>query len=302
MEHLALNVYCWGPDEEDRLIARCVGPLVDELRRDGVARRFWFTRFDARGPHVLCVVSGDGRRIPELRARLHAAVDAYLARSPSRAVFADGELERRHAECRGACLCAIDGEPGIARNNTFRVAPHRPDDYPFRAAAGAEFADELWELLTDESLWAARRLPPASRSAAAVLWVHGLDEALRRAGEDPGEYWRYHAGTILLGLQDRLDRDGESFLAVLPGLVGERNWALLSRAWREAEHDPAAWPLTGRLASLVAAQDARSQRERLSLVRIINHGVLAQLGLPVALRLPLLLYAWLRTRPDAPRA
>lgn len=301
-EHVALNVYCWGRDEEDRLLAGCLGPLVRELRADGGIRWFWFTRFDARGPHVTGIFSGAPERVPDVRARLEAGLTRYLSAHASPVTLPGDELDRRHADCRGACLCAIDAEPGIARNNSFRFAPHAADGYPFRLAAGASFGEELRDLLTDECLWAIDQLPAASRTTAAVRWIAGLDGALRRAGEDPARYWRYHATTILLGLQERLDRDEERVLATLAEMVGERNRRVLARAWSDVEHGVAAWPGADRLAGMVAAADGRTQEERWLLLRTFNHGILAQLGFPVILRLPLLVYAWLRGLPDAPPA
>lgn len=300
-EHVALNVYCWGGDEEDRLLSRCLGPLVRELRAEGVIRWFWFTRFDARGPHVAGVFSGAPERLPELRTRLDAGLTGFLSGHASAVTFPAGELDRRHAECRGACLCGIDAEPGIARNNSFRFAAHGADGYPFSFAAGASFGDDLWDLLTDECLWTIDQLPAPSRTTAAVRWIAGVDGALRRAGADPAGYWRYHASTILLGLEERLDRDEKRVLAALSGMVGERNRRVLARAWSEAEHDAAAWPGADRLAGMVAAADGRTEAERWLLLRTINHGILAQLGLPVILRLPLLVYAWLRALPDGSR-
>ena len=64
MSYLGLVAYCWGQEQQDRLLTECLKPAMEEWRSSGLTRRFWFDRFDARGPHVLGLLT----TTPEARA------------------------------------------------------------------------------------------------------------------------------------------------------------------------------------------------------------------------------------------
>src|SRR5438093_13689227 len=49
MRHLGANVYLWDRSEQNHFLARCQGPALRELRREGRVRRFWSDRVDGRG-------------------------------------------------------------------------------------------------------------------------------------------------------------------------------------------------------------------------------------------------------------
>ncbi|HEX6910929.1 MAG TPA: hypothetical protein VF142_11060, partial [Longimicrobium sp.] len=115
-----------------------------------------------------------------------------------------------------------------------------------------------------------------------------------------GGYWRHHAGTLLLGLDERLQADEAAVLDALPRIVGARNAALFGPAWEAAEGGEAEWRPLPALLRIVFADDGRAMPERLHLLREINHSVLGQLGQPVAARLPLVLFAWMRGLAPAP--
>jgi hypothetical protein len=293
MSHLALHVYFWGSDEQTRLLSECLGPAARELRDEGLLDRFWFTSFDTRGPHVFALFTPPHGHSAELRARLGARLDGYLAGHPSTTCLAPEEVERRHAECRGKQLSAIDAEPGFAPNNSYRMADHPGDRYPFRLSAGAAAEDELWWIVQDVVFWAIGQRRARTSAAGAIRWLAEVDRALARAGAEPAEFWRHHATTLLVFLQARLDADEAGVLAALPAAVGERNRELFDRHWAP----PAPGPSAERLAEIVLADDGRPPGQRQALMREINHCTLAQLGLPVMHHIPLVLYAWQRNLP-----
>lgn len=297
MKHLVLNVYQGGREDQDRLLAACLGPAVEELRAHGLAPRFWFQRFDARGPHVFVLLGVPDDAVAEVRTRLEERLDAYLAAHPPTEAIGPDEVERRHADCRGKQLCALDAEPGMALPGSYRLAedPAVPD--PLRRTAGLADSERRWRLLGDLALWSIGQLRAGTGSRAAVLWAASADRALRETGEPAAEYWEHHACTLLLGLDERLRTDPESVHARLPGLVGERNADVFARAWERVAAEGAAWPPAGELAALLRAEAAAGPGERWRLLRELNHSVLLQLGQPVRLHLPLVLYAWLRNLP-----
>jgi hypothetical protein len=292
LQHFALNVYQWTSNAQDQLLAECLGPAARSLGVDGLVRQFWFYRFDVRGPHlgVLFGASADGAA--EACAVLKVRLDAYLATFPCTVVPAAGELEKRHAECRGAVLCAMDAEPGLAPNNSYCLAPHPADGFFLRQTSLVPEQDELWLLLGELAFWSISRLGPDA-PRPAVRWFAAMDGALRRATLPAEACWRYYATTLRLGMKDQLRVDENAVVDALPRMLGERNLTVLSRAWAQVEDAPQ-WASVDELVRRVMADDGRALDERVRLLRTLNHSVLSQLGQPASLRIPVVLYAWLR--------
>lgn len=289
MAHLALNVYFWGDSEVDRLLADCLGAAARELGDDGLLHRFWFTVFDARGPHVIAVLTALDDAVAHVQQRLGARLDRYLAEHPSTVALTAEELERRHSGCRGKQLSAIDAEPGFAPNNSYRIVAHPADGYPFNRSTGVATQDELWEIVQEVVFWAIDQRRARTATAAAVRWIGWIDRMLARAGADPAEFWRHHATTLLVHLDERLHEDEAAVLAAIAA-VGERNRAVFERLWDDGPRPSAC----ERLVEIVLADDGRTAEQKRRLLRDINHCTLAQLGQPVARHIPLVLYAWQR--------
>lgn len=294
MIHVAAVVYFWGESQQDRLLCECLGPLAAELRSEGSASRLWFDRYDARGPHVFVVLSVPEDAAAETFRRLEERIRTYLVDRPSSQELSREELEARHAGCRGRCQCEADRRPGLAENNSFCLFAHDPRGYPFRLSEGVAGEGELWDLIDHRSFQSIRELAPQSQgtaTAAGARWIAAVDRALRLAGRGAGEYWRYHAGTLLLPLEQRLAEGESEVLAALPGWIGERNRTVFSRLWEEVERsDP--WPGSRRLVTIATSENGRAPGRRWALLREIDHFILRQLGLPVRIHIPLILYAW----------
>ncbi len=299
MEHLALNVYRWSEAAQDRAAAGCLAPMVRALRGAGAVRRFFFTRFDARGPHLAAYLGVAPGRGAEVDDALSAALAGHLAASPCAASLTHAELATLHDACRGYELSPIDAEPGFAANDSFRIAPQGADA-PLLSLTRASAAEgEIWELLTELALWTVARVEAGQGAAAATQWIASVDVALHRAGAPARAWWRWYATTLLMALEDRIAGDDDAFLRRVPGMLGEKTMAAVQRAWSGADASPLRWPGVDRLVELIAAEDGRGDDDRRRLFRLVNHSTLAQLGSPVRLRIPLVLYAWYRARPAA---
>lgn len=300
MKHTGCNVYFWGEREQDRLLVECLGPMADELREEGLADRFWYDRFDARGPHVFALFTGPDVAAQEVAHRLTRRLEGYLAEQPSGLLLQE-EAATRHAETRGKELCPVDGLPGLAANNSYVLFDQPERGYPFALATGLANADELWDLLGDLARTAVRQLasrPGEVPTGAAMRWIAGLDLELRRAGM-AGDYWRYHATTLLVGLADHLANGEEEVLDSVPRSVGSRNQETFGRIWEDASARPLSGPLLPRLVDLTLTDDRRPLPRRLALLREAVHCFLKQLGLPVRSHIPVVLYAWHRAvRPQ----
>ena len=297
MDHIGVNVYFWGDAEPRRLLVDGLRPWALEAFQEGLARRFWYCPFDARGPHVFAIFAlgetGEEERA-RLREFLAARVDAFLRESPSLAAPDPGELEQRHAECRGKFMCNADREEGLAPNNSFILFDQEPDGYPWSMSSGIAAADDLCQLLSDLSFWCLSQLERGSQTPAAIRWLAAVDRALARHGQSAADSWELHATTLVLPLAERLKSQRDEVLSSLPAAVSERNRQVFSRLWQDAGSDSLMEAHADRLVEIVTAE------RRFRTLRDVNHGILGQLGQPVMFHIPLVLYAWQRNLPPSP--
>jgi hypothetical protein len=236
----------------------------------------------------------------EIGRRLADRLGGHLAAHPSSVVLTADQLARRHQEVRQKRQCEVDGRPGFGANNSFEVFEHPARGYPFSLGAGLPGEEEMWGLAADLSLWAIGRLearPGSPAMAAALLWAASVDRELHRAGVRPADSWHHHARTLVPDLFGRMGPDEtDAALAELSAEVGTKNPAF-ARAWQEVAVTGPVWPRLPDLVRLVGV--GPTPPPSWSLLREINHTLLKQLGVPVALHLPLVLYAWRRSALDS---
>jgi len=251
--HLGIVVYAWGALAQDQLLLDCLGPAAGELGRRGSARRFWFDRFDARGPHLFALLTVPPEAREEIAATLAARLAAHLAAHPSTLEIPAERLARLHGETRGKRQCEPDGRTGVAPNNSFEIFHHPERGYPFHLSAGLPDEEEIWNLAADLSLWTISQLaarPGSPAMAAARHWAASVSRELQRAGVRPADYWRYHAGSLIPGLLEGVGREEEtSALASLASGLGAASSAF-DRAWREMAAEAPVWPGLPRLIHL----------------------------------------------------
>lgn len=296
---LGLVAYVWGASHQDRLLVECLAPAVAELRRHGLARRFWLDRFDARGPHVFAVLTVPGEAAPETARELAARLDRHLADHPSSTTLTPEQLGHRHRETRQRRQCAPDALPGFAPNNSFEIFEHPSGGYPFTLSAGFAREEDVWDLVADLTLWTIGHLamrPGLPALAPARRWIASVDRELRLAGARPADYWRYHARSLLPDLLGKLDPEETD--AVLAELAADVANPGLDQAWRETVEAGALWPQLPLLVRLLLGGSGASSPW--GLLREIDHALLKQLGLPSVLHIPLVLYAWRRNAAQLP--
>ena len=295
--HLGVQVYRWSTPDQILLLRDGLGPAAGEARSRGLCQRFWYTPFDARGPHVFAlftsareVGAGDAReRRAALESHLGGRLSGWLSAHPSAIVLERGELDRRHAACRGKALNAIDEQPGRPANDSLCSFEHPADRYPFALTADLTRSEALWRELDGMSFWAIEHLTEAG---AAIRLVAAVDRTLSAVGAPTAAFWRYVAATWILPLRDRLEHDEEEVLAALPAMIGAKNSRIFEGLW---DAGPTAGdPPIERGVRLVVEDPSLPIERRLRLLREIVHQALAQLLLGVQARLPLILYAWHR--------
>jgi hypothetical protein len=291
---LGCTIYYFGEHEQDRLLVECIAPLARALRERALCRRFWFCRFDARGPHIMVVLTVAAESRAELEARVSAAVQGYLDASPSRIEIDQTVLDERHRACRGRTQSAVDSYAGLASNNSFLVHEHGPEHHPFVLGRGWSRSEHLWRFVDELSLWAIECLSTARGAATgpAVRWLASFERALAAAGHAPRAYWRYHAGTMALGIADRIaskELGAEDVLA----RIGDTNRGNLARLWQHDQEDHGG-PDPAQLVELVLGDDELAMERRRQIVREVIHVLFLQLGVRASVEMVIILFAWLR--------
>jgi hypothetical protein len=295
--NLGMAVYVWGPRHQDRLLLECLAPALVELRRERLARAFCLDRGDARGPHIFAVITLPREAAPETAGRLAARIGSHLAAHPSTVTLTPEQLTRRHGESRLKRQCEMDGRPGFGTNNSFEIFEHPARGYPFGLSARLPGEEQLWDLVTDLTLWAIAQLtarPGSPAMAAALRWVASVERELRLAGVRPADYWRYHAATLIPDLLGTLEPEEQTaVLTELAADVGATS-PTFAQAWQEIAEAGSVWPRLPGLVRLLLEGSPELPSPYL-LPREITHIVLKQLGVPTILQIPLVLYAWRRS-------
>jgi hypothetical protein len=295
MKFLGGNVYMWGKTAQNRFLVESLAPTVRQLSAEQLIHRFWFDRFDARGPHVCFLLAIPDERVEGVRALLTDRLQAFLGQQPSEDVSPD-EIRKNHDQTRGKVLCPPDAWPGIAEKDSFLLFDQPSSGYPFQLAADLMRADEFWSLITDLSLWTIDQVKaertPGDMATTGVRWAATLDGALRRAGI-ARDYWRHHATTLIIGLEERLAASEIEVLDSIGGAVGTRNRKTFTRIWEEMESVGALWPHARELVEVSLSSD--QPQRRFVALREAVHCTWKQLGLPTWQHIPLVLFAWDRT-------
>lgn len=285
---LGVVAYCWGLNEQSRLLAEGLAPLVARLRQQGL-ERFWFDRFDARGPHVWALFTVQRAQLAGTRELVERELAQFLAAHPSTTALSPEELSARHRACRGSALTVVDAEEGLADNNTLRFFEQPADRYPFSLGRSLENPDALHDLLDRSAAWSLGQLaraPAGVPIGIAADWLAGLARRLPEHFADSRAYWHYHAASL-----DRrfAPAEGEPAVPAWDREIGERNLALLERIW---QRDSPPSPFLPRLLEVVSgAREARGLAPR-ALLREVIHMTLRQLGVPARLERLLVLFCW----------
>jgi hypothetical protein len=300
VSHLGANIYCWSQTEQNLLLVECIEPAVRELREGVGSTRFWFDRFDARGPHIVILLTLPTGALAEAKDRLQARIDAFLVAHPPSGMVRMVEAEKRHVSCRGAYLSQLDRGSDLAPEGSFAFFEHSADGYPYLLTQGLPPKVEcrVWGLIDELSLWTIHQFtanPAGAPLRTAVLWLAAFDQFLNRLHPHPEDYWRFHASTLLFGLPKKLAEDERQVLTSLPTAIGERNAKSFDALWREMESQGPCWPGLEELLKCALTGSETKADSSWRLPREIVHWTLKHLCLYVGSEIPLVLYAWHRS-------
>lgn len=299
---LAANVYLFSIRRQNRFLAETLAPALPGLASDFEDFRFWFDRFDARGPHLFLLFSAAETGIDALRARLEALItgglEALAAEGPADDTPGAARIEELHAACRGKTLCAADRQPGLAADGSFVLDSQPADAYPFHLTPAHGPADTIWPRISALTNWTLEQRAAAGdepATAAALRFMAGLDRQLRASDAEPADYWHHHLKSLMHELDALLEEKGEPFVDALAAGLGDANRRVFQQVWQWAETAEPAWDGLPALVSDVTTRGPGAWR----LLREIVHGALKQLGLVVPKHLPILIFGWLQYRRPA---
>lgn len=279
--HLGLVVYASSLAEQNGLVREVLAPRSRACCNEIEGERWWFTRFDARGPHLFAVFTLAAARHAQVVEGLTADLETYWSRRPA-ATVDDDERRTRHQACRGKILCALDREPGLAPERTVRFFDHPRDGYPHHRIPDD---DSQWPLVSRLTDWIAAQLaevedrPPIG---AALQLLAAVDGVLREQAAPVSAYWRHHASTLLPSLDPHLESP--------PGAgVRPSPW---HEVWSVASEVPPPFAALPELIALAGKRGWDSEGAAASALREMLHTALKQLGVPVRNQIPLVLHAW----------
>lgn len=287
--HLGLLVYRFDLAAQNRLIVDCLGPAARSLRADGLSG-FWFSRFDAGGPHVWSLWITQEENRPLVRRLLADTVANHLAADPSDQRLPVATLQARHEACRGKVLCPPHGRFDLADPDTVVWFEQPADGYPFKVSRRTTRSTELAAGVDALTSWAIHVLGDRETMATMVRWLSSTARILASGdARTPRRYWRYHLSTLLPTLAAMPEVEASTFLARLRSQPGPTQslQAALQAAWRDAETLPSPWH---QQRTLIAAALA-DEDHRWPILREINHTFLKQLGLPMHVQIQALLVA-----------
>jgi hypothetical protein len=291
--HLGFNIYYGNQKAQNHFLVHCLRPAIEEARRE-FPLRFWFDRFDARGPHIFLLVTVPGHCREEARSLLSVRFSEFFDAGPNPEPMGPEEARARHEGCKGKGICEVDREAGMAEDNSYRSFEQPPHGYPFFLTRSLDREEELWRLLDDQASWTISQLAetmPKPATARGILWLAAFDRLLAAKMPQVEEYWSYHAGTLLLSLSAHLAENEQDVYRRLPGSIGARNRQSFESLWGQETSD-SAWPDLSRLLDCVVFDPHLSRRQTCALLREIVHTTLKQLGIATQLHVPLLLFAW----------
>jgi hypothetical protein len=224
-EWLAMHIYYAASPQP--LLAQCVGPLLDDLNRDGLLANHFFINYWLEGPHVrlrLRPVVPEAE--PEVRRRAEEAVTAFLRRRPALYNVERGFLSELYNtlfdmeldEIERAEHIGSDGRMNVRPNNSFAYLPYHPEYGKYGGVRGVELAEWHFRHSSDLVLEAMRTLNVHLRTVtlgtAAQLMIVMASSFVPETEALTAYLRRYHvfwhrtfAGTDLVGERDYGDGD-----------------------------------------------------------------------------------------------
>ncbi len=153
-----LSFHVFYAANSNPMLVEGVGPVVRRLREEGLIRRWFFIRYWLEGPHVrLRVLPAEVAATERIRAEIHEALDAVLARRP--ALYeadrdASAELFKRmylaeYSEEKWNAQYGADGEMPYRANNSVHEIAYEQELDRYGGPAGMALSEWHFERSSD---------------------------------------------------------------------------------------------------------------------------------------------------------
>ncbi|MFI7606231.1 thiopeptide-type bacteriocin biosynthesis protein [Micromonospora sp. NPDC049366] len=158
VDHGWLSVHVFYASNANPMLVEGVRPLVDDLRAEGLISRYFFIKYWMEGPHVrLRVLPAPGVDPALVRARVDAAIDAFLRRRPALYEVDSaglGDLYKQmflaeYGRARWDEEYGPDGVMPMRANNSHHHIPYEREYGRYGGPAGIEIAEWHFEHSSD---------------------------------------------------------------------------------------------------------------------------------------------------------
>ncbi|WP_028661095.1 lantibiotic dehydratase C-terminal domain-containing protein [Nocardioides insulae] len=170
-----LGIHIYYAASPQPLLAQCLGPLVDDLKADGLLAGHFFINYWLEGPHVrLRLRPATAAAGAEVRARAEAAITGFLERRPALYNVETGFLSDLYNTLFDMELEDVDrdryvgsdGRMNVRPNNSFAYQPYEPEYGKYGGPAGVDLAEWHFQHSSDQVLHAVRTLNVHVRTVA----------------------------------------------------------------------------------------------------------------------------------------
>jgi thiopeptide-type bacteriocin biosynthesis protein len=153
-----LAIYVFYTGNPRPMLTTCVRPLLQSLLADGLISRYFFLNYWLEGPHIrVRVLPADADKRDEVKARMEAAITAFLTKRPSlyevksdfyvglyNTLFGLEFDDEQRAQYLGE-----DGQMRLRPNNSFHWADYEPEYDKYGGLPGVRLAEWHFMRSTD---------------------------------------------------------------------------------------------------------------------------------------------------------
>lgn len=155
------SLHIYFHSDQDVLLLRCIRPLADRLKSEGVAERLFFLRHWVQGPHIrLRILPRDGLAFGPLSECVAARIINDLTIIPS-----CKELDRKGFLDMAQHFAALEqeaqGSGDLQPDNSVRIQDYVPEFEKYGGRVGLSIAEDVFDVSTDCSLQSLPKLASA---------------------------------------------------------------------------------------------------------------------------------------------
>ncbi|HET8841763.1 MAG TPA: thiopeptide-type bacteriocin biosynthesis protein [Ktedonobacteraceae bacterium] len=153
-----ISIHIFYHGDQNHLIVNCIAPLVEELREQGLIKRYFFIKYWVEGPHVrLRFLPTSDADVEKIKWNTERAITAFLQKRPalyslSYDIFAPiykNMFVGEYGEARWQEVYGDEGIMPLRQNNTFDYIEYEPEYSRYGGVEGVELAEWHFEHSSD---------------------------------------------------------------------------------------------------------------------------------------------------------